>query len=113
MPSAKKWDNLQAALALHFCHYNFCRIHGSLRITPAMAAGITNRVWEIEESHLLSMTPLPATTHACSKSSIFKSARCVMTLRFVAMLSALAAVAEGQPRPPGPIPVIVELFTSE
>lgn len=46
---SKKWDNLKAALALHFAHYNFCRIHGSLRITPAMAAGLTDRVWEIED----------------------------------------------------------------
>jgi len=46
---SKKWDNLKAALALHFAHYNFCRVHGSLRITPAMAAGITERVWGIED----------------------------------------------------------------
>ena len=46
---SRKWDNLKAALALHFAHYNFCRIHGSLRITPAMAAGITDRVWEISD----------------------------------------------------------------
>ena len=46
---SKKWDNLKAALALHFAHYNFCRVHGSLRITPAMAAGITDHVWTIEE----------------------------------------------------------------
>jgi hypothetical protein len=30
-------------------HYNFCRIHKSLRITPAMAAGVTNKLWEIED----------------------------------------------------------------
>jgi hypothetical protein len=30
---SKKWDNLKAALALHFAHYNFCRVHGSLRVT--------------------------------------------------------------------------------
>ncbi|MGA2327760.1 MAG: transposase [Bryobacteraceae bacterium] len=46
---SKKWENLKAALALHFAHYNFCRVHGSLRITPAMAAGITDRVWAIED----------------------------------------------------------------
>ena len=46
---SKKWDNLKAALALHFAHYNFCRIHGSLRITPAMAAAITDHIWTIEE----------------------------------------------------------------
>lgn len=46
---SKKWDNLKAALALHFAHYNFRRVHGSLRITPAMAAGITDKVWGIED----------------------------------------------------------------
>lgn len=46
---SKKWGNLKAALALHFAHCNFCRIHGSLRITPAMAAGITDHVWTIAE----------------------------------------------------------------
>ena len=46
---SKKWENLQAALALHFAHYNFCRIHGSLRVTPAMEAGITDHVWELGE----------------------------------------------------------------
>jgi IS1 family transposase len=47
---SKKWENLQAALALHFAHYNFCRQHGSLnKWTPAMAAGITDRVWEIDD----------------------------------------------------------------
>ena len=42
-------DNLRAALALHFAYYNLCRIHGSLRITQAMAAGISDHVWMIEE----------------------------------------------------------------
>jgi hypothetical protein len=41
--------NLKAACALHFAHYNFVRVHSSLRVTPAMAAGITERVWELEE----------------------------------------------------------------
>jgi len=45
---SKKWENLQAALALHFCHYNFCRIHSALRVTPAMEAKITDHVWSIE-----------------------------------------------------------------
>lgn len=45
---SKKWGNLKAALALHFAFYNFCRKHSSLRgRTPAMAAGITNRVWTL------------------------------------------------------------------
>ena len=46
---SKKLENLMAALALWFWYYNFCRIHGSLRITPAMAAGVTDRVWELRD----------------------------------------------------------------
>ncbi len=46
---SKKLANLKAALALHFAYYNFCRIHATLRITPAMAAGITDRVWGLGE----------------------------------------------------------------
>jgi hypothetical protein len=44
---SKKLVNLKAALALHFAHYNFCRVHSTLRVTPAMAAGVTERVWEL------------------------------------------------------------------
>ena len=46
---SKKFENLQAAVALHFCHYNFVRLHKSLRITPAMAAGVSDRLWTLEE----------------------------------------------------------------
>ena len=46
---SKKVENLRAAVALHFAHYNFVRIHRSLRVTPAMAAGVTDRLWEIGE----------------------------------------------------------------
>lgn len=46
---SKKWENLWAALCLHFAYYNFCKIHRSLRVTPAMAAGITDRVWDLSE----------------------------------------------------------------
>jgi IS1 family transposase len=46
---SKKWENLWAAYCLHFAYYNFCRIHKTLRVTPAMEAGITNHVWEIKE----------------------------------------------------------------
>jgi hypothetical protein len=35
--------------ALHYMHYNFCRIHKSLRVTPAMAAGVTDRVWDMSD----------------------------------------------------------------
>ncbi len=46
---SKKLDNLKAALALHFAWYNFGRIHQSLKVTPAMEAGITEHLWEWEE----------------------------------------------------------------
>ena len=46
---SKKVENLGYALALHFMYYNFCRIHQTLRITPAMAAKVTDRLWDIED----------------------------------------------------------------
>jgi hypothetical protein len=46
---SKKLDNLKAAYALHFAHYNFVRIHQTLRVTPAMAAGVTDRLWSMRE----------------------------------------------------------------
>jgi IS1 family transposase len=46
---SKKVENLQAAVALHFAHYNLVRMHKTIRMTPAMAAGVENRLWSIEE----------------------------------------------------------------
>lgn len=46
---SKKLENLKAALSLHFAYYNFCRIHSSLRVTPAMAAGVTDHLWTLED----------------------------------------------------------------
>ena len=46
---SKKAENHAAAVALHFMHYNIARIHKTLRVTPAMAAGIANHVWSIED----------------------------------------------------------------
>lgn len=46
---SKKIENLEHAVALHFMHYNFARIHKTLRVTPAMEAGISNHVWTLEE----------------------------------------------------------------
>lgn len=47
----KKVENLEHALALHFMRYNFVRIHQSLRVTPAMKAGVgvTDRFWTLED----------------------------------------------------------------
>lgn len=46
---SKKWANLKAAYALHFAYYNFCRVHQTLRVTPAMEAGLTARIWTLAE----------------------------------------------------------------
>lgn len=45
---SKKLDNLKAAVAVHFAYYNFVRVHRSLKITPAMAAGVTSELWSME-----------------------------------------------------------------
>jgi IS1 family transposase len=50
---SKKFENHGYAVALHFLYYNFARIHKTLRITPAMAAGISDHVWSLEEIVLL------------------------------------------------------------
>jgi IS1 family transposase len=46
---SKKWGNLQAAYSLWFAYYNFCRVHQTLRVTPAMESKITDHVWELTE----------------------------------------------------------------
>lgn len=46
---SKKWENLRAAVALHFAYYNFCRIHGSIKATPAMAAGLAASRWTLAD----------------------------------------------------------------
>jgi hypothetical protein len=56
---SKKLRNHAAAVALFTAHYNFCRIHQTLRVTPCMAAGVTKRVWPIED--LVGL--LPAVEH--------------------------------------------------
>jgi IS1 family transposase/lambda repressor-like predicted transcriptional regulator len=51
---SKKVENLEHAVSLHFLHYNFARIHKTLRVTPAMAAGISDHMWSMEEIARLS-----------------------------------------------------------
>lgn len=46
---SKKVENLRAAVALYFAHYNFVRVHRTLRVTPAMEAGVADHVWDLEE----------------------------------------------------------------
>jgi transposase-like protein/IS1 family transposase len=46
---SKKLENHRAAISLQIAYYNFCRLHGTLRVTPAMEAGITDRVWGVKD----------------------------------------------------------------
>jgi IS1 family transposase/transposase-like protein len=46
---SKSLENLKAAVAVYVCFYNFCRLHRTLRVTPAMQAGLTDHVWGIQE----------------------------------------------------------------
>jgi transposase-like protein/IS1 family transposase len=46
---SKKYENFEAAMALHFAYYNFCRVHRTLKVTPAMAANLTDHIWTIAE----------------------------------------------------------------
>jgi hypothetical protein len=51
---SKKLENLAHAVSLHFRYYNFGRIHKTLRVTPAIEAGISDHVWSLEEIAALS-----------------------------------------------------------
>ena len=46
---SKKVENHALSVALHYMHYNFCRIHKTLRVTPAMAAVVTDRIWSVAD----------------------------------------------------------------
>ena len=54
---SKKVENHGHAVALYFSYYNFCRVHQTLRVTPAMEAGLSDHVWSVEE--LVSLMPEP------------------------------------------------------
>ena len=65
---SKKLDNHMHALALYFVHYNFCRIHKTLRMSPAMAAGVSDRLWSLENI----VEGIDATTPPAAKRGPFK-----------------------------------------
>src|ERR1700683_66788 len=46
---SKKFENFQAAVSLNFAYYNFCKIHGAIRMTPAMASGIEKSIWTVAD----------------------------------------------------------------
>jgi IS1 family transposase len=71
---SKKVENLAAAVSLHFMHYNFCRVHQTLGTTPAMAAGITDHVWKLDEMIALlekaEATPIKRGSYAKTRKEV-------------------------------------------
>jgi len=65
-------ENHAAAVAIWFMYYNFCRVHQTLRVTPAMEAGLADRVWSVEELCGLLPEPTP-TTKRIDKGLILKA----------------------------------------
>lgn len=65
---SKKIENHAHSVALHYMHYNFCRIHKTLRVTPAMAAGVTDRLWTVADI----VTLLEAAEPAAAKRGSYK-----------------------------------------
>jgi len=68
---SKKFENHAHQVALYFFHYNFCRVHKSLRVTPAMEAGLTDHVWTLEE--LCGLLAKPSPTSRIDKELVLKA----------------------------------------
>ncbi|HVM92213.1 MAG TPA: DDE-type integrase/transposase/recombinase [Terriglobales bacterium] len=68
---SKKFENHAHQVALYFFHYNFCRVHKTLRVTPAMEAGLTNHVWTLEE--LCALLPEKKPNARADKEMVLKA----------------------------------------
>lgn len=64
---SKKLRNHEAAVSLYVAHYNFCRVHQTLRTTPAVASGVTERVWSIGELIDTALSIAPAEGRAAPR----------------------------------------------
>ena len=69
---SKKVDNHRHMIALFFLYHNFCRVHSTLRVTPAMEAGLSNHVWNIEEMCAL-LSEAQSATKRIDKGLILKA----------------------------------------
>jgi len=69
---SKKVENHAHAVAIHYMHYNFCRIHQSLRVTPAMEAGIADHFWSVED--LVALIPKPKVGPSRIDRELFRKA---------------------------------------
>jgi len=70
---SKKIENHAAAVAIWLMYYNFCRVHQTLRATPAMESGISNHVWMIEELCGLLAPAVPSSTRQMEKNLVLKA----------------------------------------
>jgi IS1 family transposase len=78
---SKKIENHAAAVALWFMYYNFCRVHQTLRVTPAMEAGIADHVWSIEE--LCALLPQPVSSARAAERDLVLLALGEKPLKYV------------------------------
>jgi IS1 family transposase len=69
---SKKVENHGHSVALHYMFYNFCRVHQTLRCTPAMEAGLTDHVWSLEE--LIALLPKPVVKACSIENELIKKA---------------------------------------
>jgi IS1 family transposase len=69
---SKKADNHRHMVALHYMYYNFCRVHQTLRCTPAMESGLTDHVWNLEE--LIALLPKPIVRTSTLESELLQQA---------------------------------------
>lgn len=69
---SKKVDNHRHAVALHYMHYNFCRVHQTLRVTPAMEAGIADHIWTVGD--LVALLPKPVVGPSRIDPELFRKA---------------------------------------
>jgi hypothetical protein len=92
---SKKVENLRAAVSLHFAHYNFMRVHRSLRVTPAMEARVSDRLWSLDE--------LVERTSFCPVLDNLVRTRTAMKFRMAgAFMISLLADGSNAPADPGP-----------
>jgi IS1 family transposase len=69
---SKKLSNHRHSVALHYMFYNFCRVHQTLKVTPAMEAGLTDHVWVLEE--LCALLPKPTVSHSQIETKLISQA---------------------------------------
>jgi hypothetical protein len=83
---SKKLENLEHAVALHYMHYNFCRIHQTLRVTPAMEAGISDHVLEFGRNRApATLIALKHDTHSLPAEH-YRKGKCAICLRKIRVI---------------------------